>query len=247
MYVECWWGSLGAFLKKKTKKRRSSRKLPLCLQDREEGKERKWVGEGGDRKQTFPHYSSKSNPAFTSWLDSVHVCPITYQHTNGRNTSAQSYVTCCPFFLITSFIVITSLRTVGCKRSSQHSQTLRCIVPCLPVVCIYTQTCFVPTASQFLCLSRLMRWKISLRLTREAFRVSSMQSSFWCKIAANRALHRMNKGSYKRPVMTLVMARLQRPRSSKLAVAIQYCILFLIVIKRTKPTINWSHEQVFSV
>lgn len=44
----------------------------------------------------------------------------------------------------------------------------------------FSQT-FVPTLPQILHLSRLMRWKISLRLTRETFRVSSMQSSFWCK------------------------------------------------------------------
>lgn len=50
----------------------------------------------------------------------------------------------------------------------------------------FSQT-FVPTLPQIIHLSRLMRLKISLRLTRETFRVSSTQR-FWCKIAANRTL-----------------------------------------------------------
>ena len=79
MHVECWWGSLGAFFKKKKKKKEREREkkgeavesfLCACKTERKErrGRERGRVG----RKQTSPHYSSKSNPALTSWLERAH-------------------------------------------------------------------------------------------------------------------------------------------------------------------------------
>lgn len=48
----------------------------------------------------------------------------------------------------------------------------------LPVAVVYTNRLCFSLSPRFLCLSWLMRWKISLGLTREAFRVSRMQSTF---------------------------------------------------------------------
>lgn len=55
-----------------------------------EEKEREW----GVRKQTFPHYLSKSNPAFTSWLDCVRV-PNHISTLIRGDTGTRSHVTVC--------------------------------------------------------------------------------------------------------------------------------------------------------
>lgn len=175
----CWMlmRFFGCFLEKKKK---SSRMLPLCLQGREEGNE-------GERR-TFPRYSSMLNPALTSWLE----CACT------KSTHLLGHTHHCLFLSHNS--------------SSLHLWELFCTKTPVYVARLTTMTFwYIHMYTDLLCshsvpvffffffkrLSRVMRWKFSLRLNGEAFRVRNILSNFWCKIAANRTLQRMNKRSHK--------------------------------------------------
>lgn len=143
----------------------------------------------GERKQTSPHYSLKSNPALTSWLERAYVP----NHVSTQwNTSTRTHGGSLWCMAALSYHTIHCLYTFEkpwCTNTAVNMAFLPPPLHCPLSSCgVYTpQTCFVLPASQFLCLSGLMRWKISLRHTRETFRVSSMQSNSWCKIAADRA------------------------------------------------------------
>lgn len=183
MHVEYWWGSLGAFLKKRRRRRRSGRKLPLCLQDREEGTGENgggWVRMGGGAflptlfinvtpclyllvrpctclqshidTYRWKSISTHTHTHVTLWCNAALSYPVIHCRYTSENRSVQTPLITCP-------------------PSPLHCPTLSCNES------MHKPALFI-TASQFLWLSRLMRWKISSRHSRDAFRVNSMQSSF---------------------------------------------------------------------
>lgn len=153
VHAECWWGSLGAFFRKKG----DTGERFLCA-FKAERKERR---ESERRSSSFIYQSQTLPLPPGEYRARVHIAT--------------------PSHMEVSFLVQYSV-SVTPSEDAAHKQAD------WPPPNAFSQT-FVPTLPQILHLSRLMRWKISLRLTRETFRVSSMQSSFWCKKkTANRTL-----------------------------------------------------------
>lgn len=116
----------GCFLGKKKKEGEAGEGF-LCAFKTERKERREREREGRVRKQTFPHYLSKSNPAFTSWLDCV--CVPNHISTLIRgNTPTQSRVTVCDASLPFPMNIIHchyNFRSVG---SSQHRQHGLCFL-----------------------------------------------------------------------------------------------------------------------
>lgn len=144
-HAECWWGSLGAFFRKKG----DTGERFLCA----------FKAERKERRE-----SERRSPSFIYQSQTLPLPPGEYR--------ARVHIA-TPSHMELSFLVQYSV-SVTPSEDAAHKQAD------WPPPNAFSQT-FVPTLPQILHLSRLMRWKISLRLTRETFRVSSMQSSFWCK------------------------------------------------------------------
>lgn len=144
-HAECWWGSLGAFFRRKG----DTGERFLCA-FKAERKERR---EGERRSSSFIYQSQTLPLPPGEYRARVHIATPSHME---------------PSFLVQYSVSVTPSEDAAHKQADW------------PPPNAFSQT-FVPTLPQILHLSRLMRWKISLRLTRETFRVSSMQSSFWCK------------------------------------------------------------------